>query len=291
MFVLTKRIDGTGEGAKLYRTKEFARKAMALALAQTLNLTPDELDKAIQDGGDDTPELGIIENCAWADIGGGKICEWEVLELSQDSLNAFTFNTVDKVLEELWTQLEDVPMDPDTECIEEPFMDFPAGTNREDIWHWFDERYSRGVYHLMYRDGRDRTQDIAQMLYLSEKCFDCETRDCAYNHNGVCRYALVHEQMPEITEEDGCVSGVIDAFADDKDSGIVDATFVSVWDDGATFATACKVNLDTGSVFDIGQVDVGEVDGGVESEYVLINGERYDVLPDEDDNEYRLVRD
>ncbi len=289
MFVLTKRVDGTGESAKLYRNTEAAHRAMLRALAQTLNLTPERLTEVLERDGDETPELGLLERRAWADV-GGMTYEWEILELSQDSLNAFTCETVDKVLEELWAQLEDVPMNPDTECIEEPFMDFPAGTFREDIWHWFDERYSRGVYYLMYRDGEDRTPDTAKLLYLSEQCFDCETFDCAYNHNGVCRYALVHEKMPEITDEDGCVSGVIDAFADDKDSGIVDATFVSVWDDGATFATACKVNLDTGSVFDIGQVDVGDVDGGVESEYVLIKGERYDVLLDDDD-EYHLVRD
>lgn len=29
-------------------------------------------------------------------------------------------------------------------------MDFPAGTHREDIWHWFDERHSKGVTYLMY---------------------------------------------------------------------------------------------------------------------------------------------
>ncbi len=57
----------------------------------------------------------------------------------------------DAVLEELWRQFGDVPMDPETECIEEAFLNFPAGTFREDIWHWFDQRHSKGIAHLMYR--------------------------------------------------------------------------------------------------------------------------------------------
>lgn len=56
----------------------------------------------------------------------------------------------DRKLEELWDKLEDIPMNPETECLEEPFLDFPAGTHREEIWHWFDERHSKGVHYLLY---------------------------------------------------------------------------------------------------------------------------------------------
>lgn len=61
-----------------------------------------------------------------------------------------TLRERDVVLESLWKQFEDVPMNPDTEKMEEAFMDFPAGTDREDIWHWFDERHSKGVSYLLY---------------------------------------------------------------------------------------------------------------------------------------------
>ncbi|MCI9258461.1 hypothetical protein [Acutalibacter sp.] len=27
---------------------------------------------------------------------------------------------------------------------------FPADTFREDVWHWFDDRHSKGVSYLMY---------------------------------------------------------------------------------------------------------------------------------------------
>lgn len=56
----------------------------------------------------------------------------------------------DSVLEDMWRRFADVPMNPETECIEEDWHIFPAGTNRMEIWHWFDERHSGGVYYLLY---------------------------------------------------------------------------------------------------------------------------------------------
>ena len=55
----------------------------------------------------------------------------------------------DAELERLWAEFGDVPMNPETECMDEPFLGFPAGTHREDIWHWFDERHTLGVAYLL----------------------------------------------------------------------------------------------------------------------------------------------
>lgn len=55
----------------------------------------------------------------------------------------------DHDLEQLWGAFGDIPIN-DLDEIEEPFLDFPVGTYRFDIWHWFDERYSKGVYFLAY---------------------------------------------------------------------------------------------------------------------------------------------
>lgn len=41
----------------------------------------------------------------------------------------------------LWNDFGNVPMNPDTECIEEDWHGFPAGTFREDIWHWFEDAF------------------------------------------------------------------------------------------------------------------------------------------------------
>lgn len=52
---------------------------------------------------------------------------------------------------ELWAIFGDISMNPVTEEIEEAFLCYPAGTPREEIWHWFDQRYNGGVYKLLYK--------------------------------------------------------------------------------------------------------------------------------------------
>ena len=55
-----------------------------------------------------------------------------------------------KKIEELWNEFGDVPMNPETECIEEAWNGFPAGTNREETWHWFEATFDVRVADLMY---------------------------------------------------------------------------------------------------------------------------------------------
>lgn len=65
-----------------------------------------------------------------------------------DSFEKIEFT--DEVLEQLWLDFADIPMDPATEKMEERFLHFSAGTDREEIWHWFDQLHSKGVAHLLY---------------------------------------------------------------------------------------------------------------------------------------------
>ncbi|MCD8331508.1 MAG: hypothetical protein LUB63_03110 [Oscillospiraceae bacterium] len=114
----------------------------------------------------------------------------------------------DKLLEEMWAD-----MDPETEVLEEPFIYndevvFPTGTEKLDIWRWFDQRHSKGVAHLLYGDGVDRTDALAQLVSRNAMCRECGTTDCAFWADGLCKYPLVHGRQPEITEEDGCKDGV-----------------------------------------------------------------------------------
>ena len=44
---------------------------------------------------------------------------------------------------------------------------------------------------------------------LPEDCMECESRDCAYNRDGICRFTLVFDRQPKITEVDGCTEFVI----------------------------------------------------------------------------------
>ena len=121
-----------------------------------------------------------------------------------------TIEESDALLEKLWQSVADTPYDPESECFEEAVLSFPAGTHREELWRWFDERYSKGVAHLIYGyDGVDRTDQIARLLYLSELCDECDNESCAYNEKGVCRFPLVHGRKPDYTDHDGCIDGAV----------------------------------------------------------------------------------
>ena len=59
----------------------------------------------------------------------------------------------DGMIERLWEELTDVPFDEDENgemILAVPWHGFQIGTPREDIWHAFDERHSKGVYYLLY---------------------------------------------------------------------------------------------------------------------------------------------
>ena len=114
----------------------------------------------------------------------------------------------DRELQELWDAFGDVPMNPVTECMDEPVLGFPAGTSRWDILHWFDKRHSKGVAYLMYGEDAGRKDDTTMLTYYSGLCFDCESRHCAYNVACECRYPMVHHRLPNITDDDGCTDYV-----------------------------------------------------------------------------------
>lgn len=46
---------------------------------------------------------------------------------------------------ELWKDFGNVPMNPETECIEEEWNGFPTGTHREENWHWLEEGFDLSV--------------------------------------------------------------------------------------------------------------------------------------------------
>ena len=62
-------------------------------------------------------------------------------------------NLTQDQLTELWLLLGDVPIN-DRDEIQEEFIGFDAGTNRFDIWQWFDVLYDGGVHRLLYEAER-----------------------------------------------------------------------------------------------------------------------------------------
>ena len=115
-----------------------------------------------------------------------------------------TLEERDRLLEDLWSQFRDIPMDPETECIEEPFLGFPAGTHREDLWRWFDARYSRGVAALLYGDGVDRTLELSSLAIRKCLCDECMSETCAFNPEGICMFPMVYGEKP-VMNDDGCL--------------------------------------------------------------------------------------
>lgn len=58
------------------------------------------------------------------------------------------FISLDFLLEKIWMSKKMVPLT-NEDAIASNWFIFPAGTDVEDIWSWFDERYSGGVAKLM----------------------------------------------------------------------------------------------------------------------------------------------
>lgn len=50
----------------------------------------------------------------------------------------------DEGLEKLWEAFGDVPVG-DDDAIETDFLHWPRGTDRFEIWHWFDDHHSKGI--------------------------------------------------------------------------------------------------------------------------------------------------
>ena len=55
-------------------------------------------------------------------------------------------------IERLWEEFADTPVNKEEE-IEERFLSFEPGTNRQEIWRWFDKRFPNGLG--KYLDGND----------------------------------------------------------------------------------------------------------------------------------------
>lgn len=54
-----------------------------------------------------------------------------------------------QIMETLWNELGNIPANDDG-ILQESFLWWPKGTDREDVWRWFDEKYPGGVIKLMH---------------------------------------------------------------------------------------------------------------------------------------------
>ena len=110
----------------------------------------------------------------------------------------------DRYLESLWLESSDVPLNPNTECIEEPYLCFSIGTHREEIWRLFDKHHSRGVAYLLNElSHRPRPKESALTQFIREEV--------------PCRLSEIFELSDEqMTDE--LVQACVDALDNDTDT-------------------------------------------------------------------------
>lgn len=79
------------------------------------------------------------ENCSYI-LGSDDISVIKSRGL-EDSFDFWKENYV----HDLWEKFGEVPMNPETEEIEQSWRHFLPRTHREDIWHWFEEQFDISV--------------------------------------------------------------------------------------------------------------------------------------------------
>lgn len=115
-------------------------------MCKTIKIRP-QLEECIYDFCDDELNYHINESGCAEDYEYEIMAQIELLELLgyKDTAEEYRHDYRVYQAKHLWESLEDVPMNPETECIEEKWQEFPAGTHREEIWHWFEEKYNVSV--------------------------------------------------------------------------------------------------------------------------------------------------
>lgn len=58
--------------------------------------------------------------------------------------------TGDELVEKLWNEFTDIPIDPVTERLETNFYGFAARTSKLSVWAWFKNYHSKGIEYLLY---------------------------------------------------------------------------------------------------------------------------------------------
>lgn len=74
---------------------------------------------------------------------------YDIIWLTREQfLNLYSYLTEEEyntTLDKMWEQLSDIPVNDTGEIIEDKFYNWDKGTNKEKIWHWFDDRVIGGI--------------------------------------------------------------------------------------------------------------------------------------------------
>lgn len=74
------------------------------------------------------------------------------LKIDDNWCKSCTEHTELMTLRQLWNAFAELPVNNNDE-IEHEFLNFPAGTSKFEVWHWFDERCPNNLHDdLMYEE-------------------------------------------------------------------------------------------------------------------------------------------
>ena len=85
----------------------------------------------------------------YCEICGYSITDEDLEIIKSRGLEDSFINWKQIYVKDLWEEFGEVPMNPETEEIEEPWRYFLPETHREDIWYWFEEQFDISVAELM----------------------------------------------------------------------------------------------------------------------------------------------
>lgn len=138
----------------------------------------------------------------------------------------------DKELEKMWDELTDIPFDEDLDgklILSVNWKSFTKGTDREDIWQFFDKNHSKGVAWLLYEYKRDKImikdKDNAELWGKIGNVLDEENiKYELYNNSALIEFWTDYcgQDIPTEFEYDGTPEDYINKFCECAESYDVD---------------------------------------------------------------------
>lgn len=104
-------------------------------------------------------ESSSIDDCIqiaiWRIIPFCEVRNIFVVIYDQNSKIVKTYVDTDGLIQDLWKSFSNVPFDDGEKdlVLGQDWFIFEKGTEREDIWQWFDAYYSKGVVTLLYPEA------------------------------------------------------------------------------------------------------------------------------------------
>ncbi|MDU5955579.1 MAG: hypothetical protein E6Z10_13665, partial [Ruminococcus sp.] len=78
-----------------------------------------------------------------------------VVIYDQNSKSVKTYTDTDDLIKDLWKSFSNIPFDDGEKdlVLGQDWFIFEKGTERKDIWKWFDSHYSKGAVSLLYPEA------------------------------------------------------------------------------------------------------------------------------------------